>query len=137
MKFQPGQSGNPSGYKKGQPNKITAAIRQLVNAEGPEIVRKVIEDAKNGDVAARQLFCKHLLPRYRTVMTPIDIEPAKDSDEARAQINTLVAMTAQGHLDLDSLRTLVGALRVSIDDRMAELDSIVRDLAERDGEREP
>lgn len=77
MKFQPGQSGNPAGYKKGQPNKITAAIRKLVNAEGPEIVRKVIEDAKNGDVAARQLFCKHLLPRYRTVMTPIDMKPAK------------------------------------------------------------
>jgi hypothetical protein len=41
--FQPGQSGNPNGRKKGSRNKITQAIEAFLDGEGEALTRKAIE----------------------------------------------------------------------------------------------
>jgi len=93
MKFQAGVSGNPGGYKKGRPHKMTQVVRKLVKEGGGKIVASIIEAAKLGDPTARQMFMKYLLPRYRFTPAPVDIEPAKDADEVREQIGRF-SMTA-------------------------------------------
>jgi hypothetical protein len=45
MQFQPGQSGNPSGAKKG-PRSLAVRIRAMAEKDAIEIVKAVIEGAK-------------------------------------------------------------------------------------------
>ena len=90
----------------------------------------MIERAKAGDGQAQATFLK-LIPKHRFVSAPTELKPAKDSDEAKLQINRLVSMCASGELDLDALKTLTDALRVSIDGRQSELEALVRELVEK------
>jgi len=62
MKFQPGQSGNPTGRPKGARHKTTLAIESLLDGEAEALTRKVIEKAKEGDLAALKLCLDRLLP---------------------------------------------------------------------------
>jgi Family of unknown function (DUF5681) len=129
LPFKKGASGNPSGWPKGKPRTLTQTVRALVNGRGGAIVEKIIESAEAGDVEARRQFLRYLLPHPKLVLTPVDLEPAKDAAEAQAQIGMLTRMAARGELDLDSLHALSRALAMAIDTRLAELE-------ERLGEQE-
>jgi hypothetical protein len=131
LPFKKGASGNPSRWPKGKPRTLTQTVRALVNDRGGAIVEKIIEGAENGDVEARRQFLRYLLPHPKLVLTPIDLEPAKDAAEAQAQIGMLTSMAARGELDLDSLHALSRALALAIDARLAELEEIVSEREER------
>ena len=124
MKFQTGKSGNPAGMAKGKSHKVTGQVRALINDNSADILRKVIEQAKNGDSQAQAAFLK-LMPRHRTVMAPVDLKPAADASEAKLQIARLASLTAKSEMDIDGLNCLVGALRFVIDARIEELEAIV------------
>jgi hypothetical protein len=115
---------------KGRAHKATEAVRQLISDNSAAILTKVIEQAKSGDSQAQATFIK-LIPKHRFVAFPTELKPAKDSDEAKLQINKLVSLCAAGVLDLESLKTLTDALRISIDGRQSELEALVRELVEK------
>jgi hypothetical protein len=119
--FKSGRSGNPAGAPR-RPHARTQRVRKIIADATGEIIEAIIKDAKNNDVAARQLFVKHLMPRHRFVAEPVDLSPAKDAAEAQAQIGMLVGMAGRGELDLDSLYSLSRALALAIDTRLAELE---------------
>ncbi len=56
MPFKPGTSGNPSGYKRGHPHRLTQAVKKIVDKDGAKIVEAIVKSAVDGDVAARQMF---------------------------------------------------------------------------------
>lgn len=115
---------------KGRAHKATEAVRKLISDNSAAILTKVIEQAKAGDSQAQATFIK-LMPKHRFVPSPIELSTAEDSDEAKVQINRLVSLCASGILDLDSLRCLTDALRISIDGRQSELEALVRELVEK------
>ena len=86
--------------------------------------------SKLGDVEARRMFLKFLLPRCRMISTPIDLPVAQSAAEAQEQIAMLVAMTARGDMDLDALQILAKTLTMAVDARLAEIEEII-------GERRP
>ena len=47
--LKPGVILNPKGRPKGSVNKFTALSRELMSTKGPEIVKKVIDMALEGD----------------------------------------------------------------------------------------
>jgi hypothetical protein len=53
MPFQPGQSGNRAGKRKGTRNKVTLAVEALLDGEAETLTRKAIELAKAGDLSVR------------------------------------------------------------------------------------
>ena len=61
-KFKSGQSGNPSGRPKGALNKATLATQALLDGEAEALTRKVVELAKEGNLAALRLCLERLLP---------------------------------------------------------------------------
>lgn len=128
MPFVRGQSGNPNGAPKGKPHKRTSDIRALVKDNAVAILKKVIEQAKLGDVHAQATFIR-LLPKHRFVSEPISLPVAQSAAEAQEQIARLTVMAARGDLDLDALATLTRSLTLSIDTRLEVLE-------ERLGERE-
>lgn len=76
MVWKPGQSGNRNGRGKGKPNKLTSRIRELIDGNAADILAKVIEQAKAGDSQAQAAFLK-LLPKYRVVMTTVEMPVAR------------------------------------------------------------
>jgi hypothetical protein len=121
--FRPGASGNPNGRPKG-PSPLTTRIRGLVERT-IEIVKTIIEAAKLGDIEARRQFLKYLLPRSRTISTPVDLPVVQSAGEVQEQIAMLTAMAARGDLDLDALHILSRTLMMAIDARLSEIEEIV------------
>lgn len=61
-RFQKGQSGNPAGRPKGSLNQASLIVRELLADEAESITRKLIELAKNGELAAIKLIIERLMP---------------------------------------------------------------------------
>ncbi len=72
MKFQPGQSGNPAGRGKGVKNKHSELIMQL-EPHAVEIIAKLVELAKNGDLTAIKICIERLLPKLNEPLVSIEL----------------------------------------------------------------
>jgi len=70
-KWQPGQSGNPSGRPPGTGElaKLRAGIAERV----PEILERLTDAALAGDVSAARLLLERVLPPIKPVELPIDL----------------------------------------------------------------
>jgi Family of unknown function (DUF5681) len=120
VKFAKGTSGNPQGRPKGKPTLLAGRIRALIDGNAADILAKVIEQAKAGDSQAQAAFLK-LLPKYRVVMTTVEMPVAQSAGEAQEQIAMLTTMAARGDLDLDALQILSRSLTLAIDTRLTQL----------------
>jgi Family of unknown function (DUF5681) len=63
--FRPGQSGNPSGKRKGARHRATILAEQLLDGEAEGLIRQVIQKAKQGDMIALKLCLDRILPPRR------------------------------------------------------------------------
>jgi hypothetical protein len=126
MQFQPGQSGNPAGAKKG-PRSLTMRIRAMAEKDAVQIVKAVIEGAKAGDVECRRLYLKYLLQLPRVISTPVDLPAAQSAAEAQEQIAQLTVMAARGDLDIDALPILTRSLTMAIDTRLEALEEVLEE----------
>ena len=61
--FQPGQSGNPAGRRRGSRNKATLAAATLLDGEALGLTRRAVEAALAGDMLAMKLCLERVLPR--------------------------------------------------------------------------
>ena len=76
------------------------------------------------------MFLRFLMPRHRFVPEPVDLPPAADLAEIRAQIAKLASLAASGELDLDSMTQIARTLALAAGLRLEELEDI---LAEKEG----
>ena len=65
MGWKKGQSGNPAGRPKGTAK--VAKLRSLIEADMPEIIAKVVELAKEGDMSAAKLLVDRAVPALKPV----------------------------------------------------------------------
>lgn len=63
-KYQPGQSGNPSGKPKGTLSK-RSQLAKMLQPHAEELITKAVELAKDGDINALRLCLERLLPRVK------------------------------------------------------------------------
>jgi hypothetical protein len=61
--FQPGQSGNPAGRRRGSRNEATLAAATLLDGEAAGLTRRAVEAALAGDMLAMKLCLERVLPR--------------------------------------------------------------------------
>lgn len=71
MTFKAGQSGNPSGRRRGTPNKRTQ-LAKLLEPHAEELITKLVELARAGDIQALRLCIERLIPKAE--YAPIEIE---------------------------------------------------------------
>jgi hypothetical protein len=67
MPFVKGQSGNPSGKRK---DTKTAEMRKLIETHVPDIIQKVIDAAKLGDMVAAKICLERVLPNLKPQSKP-------------------------------------------------------------------
>lgn len=69
--FAPGVSGNPKGKPKG-----AGLLRQQLLKHAEEVMDKVVESARNGDLQASKLVLERNLPALRPESIPVSIPKA-------------------------------------------------------------
>jgi len=123
QQWAPGQSGNPAGRPKGA-GKIgewRAALAEHV----PDIMKKLVEQAKAGDPVAARLILERALPAVKPVEQPVSLDLPEGSltDQGRA----LLASVASGVLSPGQgaqLMTALGSLS-----KIAEIDELAARIA--------
>ena len=108
---------NPHGRPKGSENKYTALAREVMSAKAPEIVKKVIEKAMDGDVHCLKMCMDRILPVHKA------IDPNRVKNNSQVIINVA---------SLDSIKQ---SIDVTPDDDLVEVeekddDEIIVNVAE-------
>lgn len=93
-KFPAGQSGNPSGRKKGSRNKTTLAVLALLEGESEAISRKAIELAKSGDMTAIKLILERILPARKELPVSLELPVVKSASDAVAAMSVILDAVA-------------------------------------------
>lgn len=130
--WKPGQSGNPAGRKPGTSD--AARLRAAIAKDIPEIIEKLVFQAKGGDAVAARLLLERVLPPVKAAEQPVPIElpDGSLSDHGRA------VLSAAGAGELSpgqaaQLLTGLGSLAKLIE--TDELEARIQALEERHAQK--
>jgi hypothetical protein len=102
--WEKGQSGNPAGRKPG--SGIVGELRQQMQAAAPEIISKLIENAKLGDPTSVRLIVERLIPLHKPQLPLISVDiPNEGSPIDRA--NALLSSVLAGQISADQAAAIV------------------------------
>lgn len=104
-----GVSGNPAGRPKGSVSKRDR-IAQALNDDGPQVARVVVDAALGGDMTAAGLVLSRLLPPMRAQAERVQFELSPEVPLS-AQAQEILQAVAEGKLDADTARILIGCIQ--------------------------
>src|ERR1051326_6555682 len=107
MKFQPGQSGNPSGRPPCSLNKKTLAAQALLDERAEEMVTNLMDRSKNGEPAAMRLVSDRLLPTGRNRLVAIELPVIKTPDDAELALTVVTDELVAGKLTIAEASALI------------------------------
>jgi len=105
------------GRPKGSVNKYTALARELMSNKSPEIVEKVIEKARDGDVHCLKMCLDRILPVHKAV------DSTRTKADAQVIINVSSLDNIQQQLDVIPGGELVEPVEKSDDEVIVNIDS--------------
>ena len=95
-RFTSGNRGRPKGAR----HKTTLALEALLDGEAEEITRKVIQKAKEGDMAALKLVLARILPPLKDRALAIDLPEVRGSAGVLEALSQVTRAAASGELTL-------------------------------------
>lgn len=118
--WQPGTSGNPSGRRPGTGE--VARLRAAIAEHTPEIIARLVEAAKSGDVAASRLLLERCVPPVKAEESPqaFDLAPGTLTERG----TRILEAVAAGTLPASTGASLLGAVGTLA--RVAEVDELTR-----------
>ena len=130
-RFKSGQSGNPSGRPRGARNKATLAALELLDGESEVIARKVIEMAKEGNMAALKLCLERIVPPVKERPVAVSFPEVKDVSDLARFTGALLAAVGKGDIDpgqAASVARIVETHRAAIE--VAEIEARLKKIEE-------
>ena len=122
-KFKKGQSGNPSGRKRGTSH--AAKLRKAIDEDLPEIITAMVCAAKGGDTAAAKLLFDRALPAVKPVQQAIRIE-GLEGKSLSEQGELVVVAASKGLITAEQSQAMLSSLASLF--RIKELDDIEQRL---------
>jgi hypothetical protein len=93
-RFAPGMSGNPKGKPKGG-----GLLRQQLLKHAEEVMDKVVESARNGDLQASKLVLERILPALRPESMPVSI-PKASANNMMDQGSKVIEAMLKGQINV-------------------------------------
>jgi hypothetical protein len=122
-RWRKGESGNPRGKPpgSGELQRLRAAISEHV----PEIIDKLVEGARGGDIQAARLILERVLPPIKAIeqAQPVNLAGETLTEQGRAVLSAI----ASGELSASQGAALIGAIATL--GKVAELDELARRVA--------
>jgi hypothetical protein len=127
MPWEPGKSGNPSGYNGPRDRarrEVFERIQALKHADALETLSSIQNDPNsepNLRVAAASALAPYCHPKMQATPTPrfvdlqIDIPEFTHVSDAEAFLAKIALLCARGHLDIQSAQELSGLVKLWID----------------------
>lgn len=122
--WQPGQSGNPAGRK---PDSGLTQLRQEIAKHAPDIIAKLVEKAKAGDVKAARVLLERAVPALKAEATAVLLPELAAATGLVAQGEAIVKAVATGELAPDTGAQLIAALNQQ--SRLLEVEELERRIA--------
>ena len=108
--FPPGNRANPHGRRKGSRNKATLILDAMADDEASEVLARVVEAAKSGDIKAAEIVLSRVWPARKGRAVVLDLPEIKTSgDILRALGKTITAMGA-GKISPDEAAAIAGVM---------------------------
>ncbi|CAJ0876661.1 hypothetical protein AMST5_02806 [freshwater sediment metagenome] len=97
-RFQPGQSGNPTGKPKGARHKTTLLAEKLMADDAEDVVKAVLTAAKTGDMTAARIVLDRLCPARRDNPVTFSLPQIETADDAAKAMGAILAAVAGGEI---------------------------------------
>lgn len=107
MAFQKGVSGNPSGRPKGTTDKRTS-LRAMLEPHAAELINKLLEQARDGNMQAMKLLIERLIPPMRESRMEIQLPELTDAAACSLAQAEIVNAVANGHLMCSEANAISG-----------------------------
>jgi len=123
-KFKKGQSGNPEGRKPG--SGYASKLRNAIEDDLPDIIKSVVEQAKDGDTAAAKLLLDRVVPALKPQQEATVVEGLtgkSPSEQGTAIINAMGA----GLLSPDQSQAMLAGLANMM--KIVEIDELEKRLS--------
>jgi hypothetical protein len=121
--FKPGNPGRPPGSK----NKTTQMVEQLAEGQAEQLVQKVLELAKAGDVSCLRMMLDRLWPPRKGQPVNVVMPPINTSQDLFAAIASIWTAIREGRLTPDEASALSIVIDRSI--QAIELHDITKRIA--------
>ena len=109
-RFQPGQSGNPHGRRKGERNKALMALDTIGQQAAGDILQAVVAAARDGDMTAAKILLDRLWPPTKSRPITIALPPVSSAADLPTALAAVIAAVSCGELSLDDGRALAALL---------------------------
>jgi uncharacterized protein DUF5681 len=96
--FEPGQSGNPAGMRKGTRHRITVLAEKLMADDTEAVVRAVVDAAKGGDMTAARLVLDRIAPARKGCPISFPLPAIDTTADVTKALSAVVASIASGEL---------------------------------------
>jgi hypothetical protein len=131
MTFQAGESGNPNGRPKGSRNRTTSVLRALIGNEAEDIIRVLVEAARNGNVSAAKVLLDRILPPARTGTGDVSL-PLTSEQPVTVAVDELIRAVSAGEVAPSDAAVIATLLRTRAE--LTDLAELERRLAHLEAE---
>src|ERR1700747_512075 len=104
--WKKGQSGNPAGMPKGTRHRATMLAEKLMADDAENIVRAVVNAAKNGDPTAMRLCVERLIPVRKGRPITFDLPDIETASDITRALGVIAKAMAAGELTPDEAGTV-------------------------------
>lgn len=130
-RWQPGESGNPKGRPEG--SGALQRIRKLLEPHREDLVKKVVEMAKAGDMGAMRIVMERLGPPPRAESEPVHIPELAQAETLTDGAKAVIAAIGNGDVSPTAGLELLSAIGALV--KVIEADDVERRLQELEGKR--
>lgn len=125
--WQKGESGNPAGRPKGARHAALLALDAIGQEGAAEVMRRVVEGAKGGDMRAAELLLRRLWPERKGRPIELELPALNTSADVVAATSAIAAAVAAGEVSPEEGQAV--AAIVETHRRAIETEDLERRLA--------